>query len=207
MPQNERLLAGIKASKHLAQSACSAHTREDRPNVGFVVEQAGHPGPDLTHHLIFDAARPLIDNKQSNVVFTQLPGDVAEDRVPGDAWVEEFVGFLDYDHEWAGFFAFLPGGQILPMDVACMDAPGEIVGDQYIGGQSVSVITEFKNNTCSDVEPLEDIIDHLRSFTGDEESHARDEGFELTLYRAQRASHNATALENILNLFLVLFIQ
>ena len=56
-------------------------------------------------------------------------GDVAEDCVTGDARIEEFMGFLNHDYKRAGFFAFIPSGQVFPMDIAAVDTPGEVVGD------------------------------------------------------------------------------
>ena len=54
------------------------------------------------HHLVVDAAGPLVDDQQRDVVLAQLAGDRAEDGVAGDRRVEELVRLLDGDHQRGG---------------------------------------------------------------------------------------------------------
>src|SRR3990172_2696828 len=83
MAHDERLLACVEPGEHFAQRARPADAGENRPDVGFIVEQTRHPSSDLAHDLVIDPARALIDDEQSDVVLAQLAGDVPEDRVAG----------------------------------------------------------------------------------------------------------------------------
>ncbi len=183
MAEDQRLLAGVKAGEHLPQGAGATDTGEHRPNVGFVVQEASNPGPHLAHDLVVDAAGALVHDEKGDVVLTQLAGDVAEDGVARDLRVQELVSLLDDDHQGPWFVALVAGREILLLDIALVDATGEVVGDQDVGGQGVAIGAELEHHADALAQAVKDAIHNVLALARDEEVHPPEQ-LKLALYGA-----------------------
>src|SRR3990170_3268103 len=68
-----------------------------------------------------------------------LGGDVAENRVASDGRIEELVRLLDDDDQRLGLVGAFAGRPVGLVDVAPVDPPRQVVGDQYVCFQHVAV--------------------------------------------------------------------
>ena len=66
------------------------------------------------------------------------------------------MGFLNDNHQRARFLALIPFGRFFQFHIAVVDAPGQQVADQDIGGQVAAVASELQNDMLPPLQMLND---------------------------------------------------
>ncbi len=110
------------------------------------------------------------------------------------------MSLLDDDHQGPRFVTFVAGREVLLLDVALVDAPGEVVGDQDVGGQGVAVGAELEHDADALAQAVEDAVHNVLTLARDEKVHTPEQ-LKLALYGAQGSSQDPPAVDQDLQLF------
>ena len=129
----KRLLLGARRPAPISARSCRK-PGQHAVDVLLVVEEAGYLGAHLGHDLFVDAAGPLVDDEQSDIVLAHLPGDRAEDRLLGHLGIEELVRLLDGDHQGLGLGRVVGHRFSVRLLVLRVDTAGEHIGHEHISG-------------------------------------------------------------------------
>ena len=157
MAEHQRLLLGFQPGEDGAQLPCAGRAGEHGVHVAVVVEVAGDARADLAEDLRVYAGGPLVDDEEGYAVLPHLTGYRSEDRMAGDAGAEEAVGFLDSDDEGVGLELVLREGLFGLAAVLGVDAAGDEIRDEQVGGEVVAVASELQH----DVTLVVEVVEHL----------------------------------------------
>ena len=124
-----------------------------------ITQPASDPGPELGHNLIVNLGRPLVNDQESDIVFSHLPGTGAESGLGCHLPVEELVRFFHHDDQRSWFTsALMPAAEIVRALLPYIpDAPGEQVGNEKVI-QVRFMFPKGKHNMLTVIQ----VADHLR---------------------------------------------
>ena len=110
----------------------------------------------MTHHLRVDATGTLVDNHQGYIVLAKFPGDGAKNGLRSDLRRQEFVGFLDENHQRTRIGALPTVGQLLAPHPFFVYAASQQVADQYVGCFVPAVLPKFQHHMISALQVFHD---------------------------------------------------